>query len=135
MLIEIKDKEYELKWNLEAINYLDNTYTIDFDMEGMKAKFGAGLQSGVSQLSLGSPVVVANFIRAGLKHYKALIFTDESIENAIINRINKDGDIYKLIEDIQESLKDNPLTKTSVSNLEEKVEEIEEKAHETMTKK
>lgn len=135
MLIEIKDKEYELKWNLEAINYLDNTYTIDFDMEGMKAKFGAGLQSGVSQLSLGSPVVVANFIRAGLKHYKALIFTDESIEDAIINRINKDGDIYKLIEDIQESLKDNPLTKTSVSNLEEKVEEIEEIAHEPMTKK
>lgn len=135
MLIEIKNKEYELKWNLEAINYLDNIYTINFDMEGMQAKFGAGLQSGVSQLALGSPVVVANFIKAGLKHYKALIFTDEAIENAIINRINKDGDINKLIEDIQKSLKDNPLTKTSVSNLDEKVEEIEEKAHETMTKK
>lgn len=135
MLIEIKGKEYELKWNLEAINYLDNIYTIDFDVSGMKAKFGAGLQSGIAQLSFKSPVVVAQFIRAGLKHYKAVIFSDEAIENVIIERINKDGDLDLLIEDIKKSLKDNPLTRGAVSDLDEEVEAEEMKAHTKMKKK
>lgn len=129
MKIEIKDKEYELKWDLQAIDYLDKVYTLDFNMAGQTMSFGAGLQSGVAQLNMGNPLVLFHFLKAGLKHYKGINFKDETIEKALYERAEKDDGLDKLTKDIRKSLKDNPLTRQSVSSLDEEVEEVKEKAH------
>jgi len=134
MIVNIKNNSFELKWGLQAINELDKQFQFNLDYGELQSKFGAGLTFGIQVLNTDNVMVIAKFIKAGLKHIKGRQFTDDDIEAYLIDRVEQDGDLSTLVRELQEDLKSAPLTRNAMKDVEVEVAK-ENKNNKTPKKK
>lgn len=113
--ININGAEYQLRFTLQAIDYLDNQYTTKF--EGFD--FGMGVLYSVSYLESGNPVALFRIIKAGLLHLNNFAPTDEAIENQIVNWATN-NQLEGMFEKLGKCLRNSPLTKGTLQKTQEK---------------
>ena len=118
MKLTIAGKERELKFGIGFVRKLDEIYYMD--QSGIK--FGAGLNLAIPQLSLESPTVLANVIRAAVKGNVSQQQVDEALEDYADEHDGLDG----LFEFVDAGLKTSSITKGSYNRLMETMEEAEQ---------
>lgn len=113
MNVKIGGREYELRFSLDAINYLDHVYTIDAN----GVKIGDGIQELTVYLNLRNPTALYHAIKAGTIREKQKP-SNEEIET-FLEEAGENGGLEKLADDFLSLLRRQPLTKAAVKAFEE----------------
>lgn len=110
--VKINGKEQDLRFTLQAIDYLDKVYTTDIN----GFSFGAGILTVSTYLETNNPVAIFHTLKAGLLHLKDRKPSDEVIEEQIEKwAINNQLDMY--FKKLGKCLKNSPLTKGTLAKI------------------
>ena len=108
MNLTINNKDYELKFGIDFINYLDKKYYI----EENGFKLGQGLTYTVIQIELANPLILLDLIAAG-----TVTGSKPKVED-IKNFIENEADIEALMKDFLLALEETPITRYTMKKLE-----------------
>lgn len=111
MIIKILDKEYELRFGLKALKYLDDIYFI----ENNGIKFGLGVfqvYDALSNKSDFNAIAIFNLIKAGLE--TSLIKPNDRQIEMYIEQCVTDDKADELVEELLDELKKQPLTRLKI---------------------
>ncbi len=114
MVLNIGDKDYELKFGFGFIRELDKRYETQ---QSKQTGFGMGVYQAMTRLHIYDPMVLINLIQAGCSHLKNKPSTKD-VEEFIEN-----GDVEALTNDFLESLRTSSLTKGQAKMVEEELNE------------
>lgn len=107
MKLTINKKDYELKFGLDFINFLDKKYYIEQD----GFKLGQGLTYVVLQIELGNPLILLDLIMAATVTGAKLKMDD------VKSFIETEADIDALLNEFLSKLEETPITRFTMNKL------------------
>lgn len=124
MQLNIGDKEYDIKYNLGFVRYLDDKYPLqNKNIKGI----GGGINTIMVQLEMRSPEALVNAIKAGTAT------EPQKPSNADIDYfLDTQEELTWLYEAVLEGLENSPMTKDQVKLLHDQMEESEQKNQDTI---
>lgn len=110
MIITMEGREYELRFGIAALDYLDRIYTTS--AEGIE--FSVGLSMFASQIQMGNVTAIIHAIKAGTctESHKP---SNKVIEEFIGEMNEEEMDMFFL--EVTEELKKQPLTRTATKKM------------------
>jgi len=107
MNLTINKKDYELKFGLDFINFLDKKYYIEQD----GFKLGQGLTYVVLQAELGNPLILLDLIMAATVTSAKVKIDDVKVF------VENEADINELMNEFLVKLEETPITRFTMSKL------------------
>ena len=104
MIIEIKDKEYELDLGIEFAETLDKKYKLVQSISTMDLEFGMGVGMVAAKLDMVSIGAIIEFFEAGLKGVKRNSYSKADLNKAIENKAKELGGFAQLADACVEAL-------------------------------
>ena len=117
MVINIKDKEYEVRFGIRFIRELDKANVISTN----HVKFGAGLELKAPQLFGHDVVALSDVIYTGTVTEKS-----RPTPNQIDDYVENHEDIEKLFDEVIEELKKSNASKLKMAKLEKEMAKEED---------
>lgn len=114
MNFEVSGKEREVNFGIGFVRELDKKFTV----KQSGVEFGMGLQQVVPQLRLKSPVILVEVLKAGIKNV-----SEKQIDNAVEKYAEENDGLDDLFEEVTEGLKASAITRASVKQMEQRMEE------------
>ncbi len=114
MVLNIKNKDYELKFGFGFIRELDKRYETE---DSKKSGFGLGIYQAITRLHLFDPIVLLNLIQASCSHLKSKPSTSD------IEEFLEGCDIEEMTNDFLEKLKNSSLTKKQSQMVEKEIKQ------------
>lgn len=111
MQLHIGDREYDIKFNLGFVRYLDNKYPLE--NENIKG-IGGGINTLMVQLEMRTPEALVNAIKAGTATEPQKP-SNENIESFL----DAQEELTWMFEAVAEGLEQSPMTKDQVKLLNE----------------
>ncbi|MCL1990914.1 MAG: tail assembly chaperone [Defluviitaleaceae bacterium] len=107
MNLTINNKDYDLYFGLDFINYLDKKYYVE--QNGFK--LGQGLTYVVAQIELGNPLILVDLIMAGT-------LTGTKVKEEEVKKyLETEADIEALMTDFLSQLEKSPITRFNMKKL------------------
>jgi len=113
MILNIGNREYELRYGIKFIETLDRLYKQD--LEGIE--FGLGIEMAVPYLNMQRPTALMNVIKAGTAHLNSQPSNSDIetfLEELATNDIDKYEELYK---EAIESMEQSPFLKSHVKRV------------------
>ena len=107
MNVTINNKNYDLYFGLDFINFLDKKYYIE--QNGFK--LGQGLTYAIAQIELGNPLILLDLITA------ATVTGSKPNAEDMKKYIETEADIEVLMTDFLDSLEKSPTTRFTMKKL------------------
>lgn len=107
MNITLNNKDYQLHFGLDFINYLDKKHYIE--QNGFK--IGHGLATVLTQIDMGNPAILFDLIMAGTKTGV------KPSEQVVKDYLETEADIEELMANFLQNLEKAPLTKFTLKKL------------------
>ena len=113
MILNIGNREYELKFGIKFIEAIDSLYT----QEKSGIEFGLGIELVTVYLNAGRPTAILNVIKAGTAHLNSKP-SNKDIEDFLEELASKDDESYEqLFTDLLESMEQAPFLKRALKQV------------------
>lgn len=107
MILNIGNKEYELRFGIKFIETIDKLYTQERD----GIELGLGVELVTVYLNAGRPTALINIIKAGTAHLNSKP-SNKAIEEYLEELAKKDDNSYEeLFEEVLEAMEQAPFLK------------------------